>query len=156
MEVVPGLFTTGPIPRVTDFEDTGGPFFLDSEGHNTDPLIDDQALFFEAKDGTVVLLGCAHAGVINTLRHVKSLTGNRPVSVVIGGMHLVQATAQRVQWTIEELRRLRIAQIAPAHCTGSVAVEKLQRSFQNRCIPCHVGTTFTFESPPMATAKEGA
>jgi 7,8-dihydropterin-6-yl-methyl-4-(beta-D-ribofuranosyl)aminobenzene 5'-phosphate synthase len=153
--VVPGLSTTGPIPRVTDFEDTGGPFFLDRDGHCPDPLTDDQALFFEAKQGTVVLLGCAHAGVINTLQYVRSLTDNRSILAIIGGMHLVQATAERVERTIEELRRLQVAQIAPAHCTGSDAVETLQRSFPSRCIPCHAASTFTFESPHTAIAAEG-
>jgi 7,8-dihydropterin-6-yl-methyl-4-(beta-D-ribofuranosyl)aminobenzene 5'-phosphate synthase len=64
-----GLVATGPVPRITDFEDTGGPFFLDAQCQQPDPLWDDQAIFFESKQGTVVLLGCAHSGVINTLRY---------------------------------------------------------------------------------------
>jgi 7,8-dihydropterin-6-yl-methyl-4-(beta-D-ribofuranosyl)aminobenzene 5'-phosphate synthase len=143
--VVEGIFATGPIPRVTDFENTGGPFFLDREGQCPDLLNDDQALFFDTHQGTVVVLGCAHAGVINTLLHIRTLTNNKPVFAVIGGMHLVQASSERLRRTIYELRRLQIKRLAPAHCTGSAAVVALQQSFPSRCVPCHVGSTFQFE-----------
>ena len=70
--VADGVVLTGPIPRVTDFEDTGGRFFLDPECSQPDPLIDDQAIFLEVERGLIVLLGCGHAGVINTLYYVRS------------------------------------------------------------------------------------
>lgn len=76
-EIVPGLWMTGEIPRNNDFEDTGGPFFLDEKLTQPDPLLDDQAMFFTANEGVVVVLGCAHAGVINTLAYVAALTGRR-------------------------------------------------------------------------------
>ncbi len=66
--VFDGLTATGPVPRLTDFEDTGGPFFLDEACTQPDPLEDDQSVFFDTAEGMVVLLGCAHSGVINTLR----------------------------------------------------------------------------------------
>ena len=86
-----GFFLTGAIPRVTDFEDTGGSFFFDEECTRPDPLVDDQALFFTAPQGTVVILGCAHSGVINTLNYIRQLTGGKPIHAVMGGMHLCHA-----------------------------------------------------------------
>jgi 7,8-dihydropterin-6-yl-methyl-4-(beta-D-ribofuranosyl)aminobenzene 5'-phosphate synthase len=69
-----GVRVTGAIPRLTEFEDAAGTFYLDADGHEPDPLIDDQAAFVETEAGTVVLLGCGHAGVVNTLRQVEALT----------------------------------------------------------------------------------
>jgi len=80
-----GIFVTGEIPRQNDFEDTGGRFFLDAACTQADPLTDDQALFFDAADGLVVLLGCGHAGVVNTLEYVRHLTGGRPIHMIAGG-----------------------------------------------------------------------
>ncbi len=142
--VVSGLTVTGPIPRVTDFEDTGGPFFRDCACQLEDPLTDDQALFFEAEQGTVVLLGCAHAGVINTLRYVQQLTRGQPIHSVMGGMHLVQASEERLSRTIEELRGLGIQRLGPAHCTGSRAVAALWTAFPGQCFDYRVGTRLEF------------
>jgi 7,8-dihydropterin-6-yl-methyl-4-(beta-D-ribofuranosyl)aminobenzene 5'-phosphate synthase len=144
---IDGLTVTGPIPRTTDFEDTGGPFFADPRCRVPDPLTDDQAVFFEALEGTVVILGCAHAGVINTLRHIRQLTGERPIHAVLGGMHLVQASKDRIERTIDELRRLDVGRIGPAHCTGEKATAALRRAFPERFLPCHAGSRFEFEVP---------
>lgn len=147
VSVVGPLMVTGAIPRTVDFEDPGGPFFLDEGCRTPDPLEDDQAIFFDTPRGTVVLLGCAHAGVINTLQHVGRLTGGRPIHAAIGGMHLVQASLRRVRRTLEELQRLDVGLIAPAHCTGTAASVALWRDLPDRCKDCHVGTQFEFELP---------
>jgi len=146
-EIIEGLTVTGPVPRRTAFEDVGGPFFLDRSCREPDPLVDDQSLFFEAKDGLVVLLGCAHAGVINTLQYVTELANTGRIQAVIGGMHLVQASPERLRLTVEELRRLEVQRLAPAHCTGMAATLALWNAFPERCSPCHVGTRFEFTLP---------
>jgi len=143
--VVDGLTVTGHVPRTTDFEDTGGPFFLDPACAQPDPLDDDQSLYFETEEGIVVLLGCAHSGVVNTLRYVAELTGHRPIWAVIGGMHLVGATPQRIARTVDELRPYDLRLLAPAHCTGMPATVALWGAFPGACVACHVGKTFEFE-----------
>jgi len=143
--VAEGLTVTGPIPRRTDFEDTGGPFFLDEACTRPDPLEDDQSVFLETADGIVVLLGCAHSGIINTLRYIRPLAGNRALRAVIGGMHLGAASAERIERTIKELRRMEVQQLAPGHCTGMAATAALWNAFPGRCQTCHVGTRFEFE-----------
>jgi 7,8-dihydropterin-6-yl-methyl-4-(beta-D-ribofuranosyl)aminobenzene 5'-phosphate synthase len=143
--VMKGLTATGPIPRTTDFEDTAGSFFLDAACLQPDPLIDDQSLFFETHQGLVVLLGCAHSGVINTLRYIGDISGNKPIRAVIGGMHLVSASPVRIIRTVEELRRCDLQLLAPAHCTGMPAAAALWTAFPTICVACHVGSTFEFE-----------
>jgi len=139
-EAAPGIFVTGPVPRQTDFEDTGGPFFLDPKRRRADPLLDDQALFIEESDGITVLLGCAHAGVINTLLHIRELTGaRRPFKAVLGGAHLVNASERRLRRTAEELRALGVRRLFPAHCTGVPAIARLWRELPGVCAPCSAG-----------------
>jgi len=145
-EFCDGLFVTGEIPRVTAFEDTGGPFFLDRDCQHPDPLIDDQCVFFQCLQGTVVLLGCAHAGVVNTLRYVEQLTGNRPIHAVMGGMHLGGASRERMNHTILAFSEFDIRHLGPAHCTGMAATAELCTAFPERCFACRAGTTMAFET----------
>lgn len=144
VEVLPGIFLTGEIPRETDFEDVGGPFVLDEAGTRPDPMEDDQALFFDTQDGLVVLLGCAHAGVVNTLRHVRRLTRGRPIHAVLGGMHLLAASPERMDRTVAALRELGVQRLGPAHCTGAAATARLWTEFPQACAVCSVGSRFVF------------
>jgi 7,8-dihydropterin-6-yl-methyl-4-(beta-D-ribofuranosyl)aminobenzene 5'-phosphate synthase len=72
----------------------------------------------------VLLLGCAHSGVVNTFDHVQRLTGGKPVRAVIGGLHLGSASEERIQQTIGRLRAANLSCLAPAHCTGWPATAK--------------------------------
>jgi len=139
-EICGRLRLTGPIPRDNDFEDTGGVFFRDKGCTEPDQIIDDQAAFVETPAGAVVILGCAHAGVINTLVHIQSLTDSRPIHTVIGGMHLLHASPERMDKTVDELRRLDVQRLLPCHCTGMAAVARLWQEFPGRCAACPVGT----------------
>ncbi len=143
-EVLDGVFVTGEIPRRTSFEDTGGRFFLDKAGTRADPLLDDQALFFDTRDGLVVLLGCAHSGVVNTLEYIDQLTGGRPIHALIGGTHLLLAGPERLEKTVEAIRRRNPAVLAPGHCTGMAALARLWMEFPSQCVSCAVGTSLRF------------
>ncbi len=140
IEIADGCRATGPVPRETDFEDTGGPFFVDAECRNADDLVDDQAVFFAGARGTVVILGCAHAGVVNTLRYVRALTGGRKIDTVIGGMHLLRAGEERLGRTIDTFRRLAVRRLAPAHCTGRAAQMRIREAFPECWFSCPAGT----------------
>jgi 7,8-dihydropterin-6-yl-methyl-4-(beta-D-ribofuranosyl)aminobenzene 5'-phosphate synthase len=145
-EILPGLFLTGEIPRTNDFEDTGGRFFLDAGCTRPDPLLDDQALYFESEHGLVVILGCAHAGVVNTLDYISNLTSCRLLDTVIGGMHLGSASPDRMKSTVEAFRRWMPRHIIPAHCTGIPASAQLMLALPNRCSTCPVGSTVVFRA----------
>jgi len=144
-EIGEGVFATGEIPRVVAGEDTGGAFFLDAEGTRPDPMLDDQALVIDLGRSVVLLLGCAHSGVINTLDHVRHLTGGKPVSAVIGGLHLGTAREERIQQTIARLRDTQLEILAPAHCTGWPAMARLWQAFPEICRSASVGTVFEFK-----------
>ena len=140
-EIGDGMFATGPVPRLSDFEDTGGPFFKDADCRQPDDLIDDQAVFVETPDGIVVILGCAHAGIINTLRYIRKLLPERLIHTVIGGTHLVTADAKRLDRTVDALRDFEIQRLVPLHCTGFPAAARLWNKFPGRVSTCPVGAT---------------
>ena len=143
-EVLPGFFVTGEIPRTNAFEDTGGRFFLDGSCTRPDPLLDDQALYFDTKKGVVVVLGCAHAGVVNTLDYVSHLTNGRQLETIIGGMHLGGAGPGRLKATIEAFRRLAPEHLHASHCTGIAAIAQMMTALPGSCSTCPVGTNLTF------------
>ena len=143
-EIVPGLFLTGEIPRTTKYEDTGGDFFLDVECVVKDPIVDDQALYFESSQGIVVLLGCAHSGVINTLNYIAKLTGKDRIYGVIGGMHLLNASGERIEETAQALEIYDVQMIGPCHCTGDRAKALLRSRFPERMIDCSTGEHMAF------------
>ena len=90
--------------------------------------------------GLVVILGCAHAGVVNTLHYIAKLSGETRIYAVIGGMHLLNASSGRIERTIEEVERYDVQKIGRAHCTGDKAVEKFKSTFPEQCFECSVGT----------------
>ncbi|MDX9840862.1 MAG: MBL fold metallo-hydrolase [Desulfobulbus sp.] len=135
---------SGPIPRQTVYEDTGGPFFLDTGGHRPDPIDDDLALWIDTPTGLVVCVGCAHAGLVNTLVQVQRLNGGRRVRAVIGGFHLLSADERRIKATIDALQALAFDEIVPCHCTGEAAVEALGAAFGERCRPGAAGMRCTY------------
>ncbi len=144
-EVSPGVWATGEIPRVTG-EDVGGPFFLDGDGRCPDPLLDDQALIVRHRAGLVFVLGCAHAGVLNTIRYGRHLFPDVPVAGVVGGMHLAAASADRLAATVRELVALDGALIAPAHCSGAGAKRVLHAALGGRYHRATVGAELRLDT----------
>jgi 7,8-dihydropterin-6-yl-methyl-4-(beta-D-ribofuranosyl)aminobenzene 5'-phosphate synthase len=133
---------TGPIPRETNFEDTGGPFYLDPQGKCADPIDDDLALWIRTDDGLVVCVGCSHAGAVNTLNDVCRLTGQNRIRAVIGGFHLLNANNRRLDLTVAALRSFSPGMVIPCHCTGERGVKAFQDAFDGRVIPGCTGMSF--------------
>jgi 7,8-dihydropterin-6-yl-methyl-4-(beta-D-ribofuranosyl)aminobenzene 5'-phosphate synthase len=145
-EVAEAVHVTGKIPRRNDFEDAGGPFYCDESCTKADRLPDDQALYVETPAGTVVALGCAHAGVVNTLDYIAQLTGRDRIYAVLGGMHLVRASQQRLEATAEALERYRVQKVGTAHCTGMRAAGYLWSRLSAECFECSVGSVFAVQN----------
>ena len=135
---------TGPIPRETSFEDTGGPFFLDPEGHRPDPIEDDIALWIRTDKGVVVCVGCCHSGIVNTLNLVRRLNNGLRIRAVIGGFHLVNASQDRLDRTASALDSFNPDSIVPCHCTGGSAALFLKNALGDRVSPGMAGQTYRF------------
>jgi 7,8-dihydropterin-6-yl-methyl-4-(beta-D-ribofuranosyl)aminobenzene 5'-phosphate synthase len=144
-QIFPGMSVTGQVPRTNNFEDVGGAFFVDENYQRADELLDDQTLFIESAKGLVVVLGCAHSGVINTLEYISNLTSRNKIYAVIGGMHLLNASKERIERTITVFREYNIQKVGVAHCTGAGAVRRFSNAFQGRCFSCSAGTQISFE-----------
>jgi 7,8-dihydropterin-6-yl-methyl-4-(beta-D-ribofuranosyl)aminobenzene 5'-phosphate synthase len=139
------VLITGEVDRTTPFE-TGfsGHEALRDGTWQPDPLIlDDQALVVRVRDrGLVVLTGCGHAGIINTVRYVRRLTGGDAVAAVVGGFHLSGPMFEPIiEPTVDAFAELAPAVLAPAHCTGWKAVHRLAARFPDAFVLSTVGTT---------------
>jgi 7,8-dihydropterin-6-yl-methyl-4-(beta-D-ribofuranosyl)aminobenzene 5'-phosphate synthase len=140
-----GVLITGEVDRTTPFE-TGfaGHEAWRGGAWEPDPLIlDDQALVVRVRDrGLVVLTGCGHAGIVNTVRYVRRLTGGDAVAAVVGGFHLSGPMLEPIiEPTVEAFAELAPALLAPAHCTGWKAVHRLAARFPDEFVMSTVGTT---------------
>jgi len=136
---------TGQISRTTPFE-KGSPAqvaWIDGKWQPDPWIHDDQAIVLNVKNrGLVVLTGCGHAGVVNTLKCARELTGVNQVHAVIGGFHLTGPTFEPIiSPTIQALKELNPSVIVPQHCTGWKATHLIAREFPTAFIPNSVGTT---------------
>ncbi|MDD2236969.1 MAG: MBL fold metallo-hydrolase [Kiritimatiellae bacterium] len=144
MEVIPGVWISGSIPRVKQGAPGDAGLFVDAGGMEPDAVPDDQALWMETGEGLVVLLGCAHSGVENTLRHVRAVTGETSIACVIGGMHLAHADTELVVQAADVLMSFDVRSMAPGHCTGLAAQCVLRERFRNGFRLCGAGAQFDF------------
>jgi 7,8-dihydropterin-6-yl-methyl-4-(beta-D-ribofuranosyl)aminobenzene 5'-phosphate synthase len=144
-EIVPGVWCTGEIPRTCSTEQTEGYFFLDAECREADPLLDDQALVVETERGLVVITGCAHSGVINTLDHVCNLAGRNEVFALMGGLHLGRAPYEQLEATGNSVGRRDIQMLGPCHCTGAGAQAYLCERFHSRVRHLGAGSRLTID-----------
>ena len=139
--IAAGVTTSGEIGRGTNFEKTEGFWTVEDDRFVEDPMNDEQALLINVKDkGLVVVTGCAHSGIINTLRHAKEVSGISDVHAVVGGLHLEKAGDTRTKETLEELSRFDPKVIYPCHCTGSKVIDRL-RELRRDCRRIQTGDT---------------
>ncbi len=142
--IASGIFTSGTIPLMTTYEDVDENLLVKNDGFfEQDKIFDDTSLMIDTCEGLVVVLGCAHRGVVNTLLHARRLTGIQQVAMVIGGMHLGRAAEERIESTINGLKEIGVQRIIVSHCTGLPASERLKRAFGEHCLLNSAGSHFT-------------
>ncbi len=146
VQIENGVFITGPVPRTNNFEDTGGDFYLDEKCVKHDPLIDDMSIYARTKAGIVILTGCCHSGIVNTTEYIKKLCPQEKIIAIIGGLHLLNADDDRLARTLDYIRSLEPAIVAPCHCTGENAISMFKKSLPGSYRPTAAGTVFRFES----------
>ncbi len=146
-ELGPGCWTTGAVPHQS-FEKAGRPpqlAYWDGDQFRHDELDDDQAIVLHVKQkGLVVLTGCAHAGILNTVRYAQEISGASRVWAILGGFHLAPAKEPDIERTIDELEALGPAMVVPSHCTGFEAIRRFAARMPDAYVLGVVGTTYTF------------
>jgi len=145
LQLMPGLSTTGEIPRVTDFEKEGlVRFTTDKKGKIVPDLMrDDLSLVAKVKNkGVIIVTGCSHAGIINILKH--SVKPGEKLLGIIGGLHLVDAKNERIEKTISAMNDFSPMLVAAGHCTGTKAQMAILSSFGERATTMGPGTKFQF------------
>ncbi len=139
----------GEIHRQTEFE-KGMPnaFFMDKGIETWDPIEEDTGIAINLKGrGLVVLTGCAHSGIVNTVNYARTVTGVNPVHVIMGGFHLAgPAFEPIVGKTIEALKKINPTYIVPTHCTGRKSVMEIEKAMPAQFILNMAGTGLTFSS----------
>ena len=157
-EMAPGVWLLGPVPRVHPERNfnTSGRLQLAS-GPVEDNVPEDTAIAINTSRGLVVISGCGHAGIINTLEYARKAIADVPIEAAIGGFHLFGASDDVLEWTGGRLKALGVRNLLGAHCTGIEAVFRLRQSTglaRRTAVVGAVGSSFTLgkgiDSPPLA------
>ena len=141
------IAASGEEPMETDFETVAGDLCVPGPGGNgfvQDPMPDDQSVFLRTDRGLVVLLGCAHRGMINIIRHARRLMETDRVYLVLGGTHLGPASSAQLSRSIEALKGMDVQWIGVSHCTGPTAAAELKRAFGERFFFNNAGRIIRF------------
>ncbi len=143
----PGCWTTGAVPR-RSFEKAGTPphiAYREGDEFTRDYLDDDQSIVINLKDkGLVIVTGCAHSGIVNTVNYAKEISGVDQVWAILGGFHLGRAKDDEIQRTVDEIKKTKPTLIAPSHCTGFKAIREFSIQMPDEFVLGVVGTKYLF------------
>jgi 7,8-dihydropterin-6-yl-methyl-4-(beta-D-ribofuranosyl)aminobenzene 5'-phosphate synthase len=132
-EVEKGIFLTGEVPRKTGFEKPDPRLFTEIHGKTVqDTFPDDQSLILDSEKGLILILGCAHSGMINIIHHVMDQTGKETFHAILGGTHLDFLTSEQLEESMTFLKKMKIEKIGVSHCTGMRAACRLHQEFGDR------------------------
>jgi 7,8-dihydropterin-6-yl-methyl-4-(beta-D-ribofuranosyl)aminobenzene 5'-phosphate synthase len=161
-EILPGVWLTGPVPRVHpernwSIDGTVGRVKT-PEGLVEDSVPEDMSLVAVTDKGLVVLSGCGHSGIINTLEYARHKIKAAPVYAALGGFHLFALDDQKLDWTASKLKEFGLRNFLGAHCTGVEAVYRIRRQVglnRQNCVVGAVGSSFDLEKgiDPLLLAR---
>ncbi len=145
-ELKPGIYYSGQVPRETNFEYPDPHLKLEKDGKTeTDSIVDDVSLLIETDNGPVVILGCAHAGMVNILNHFSRQTGHNKFHAVIGGTHLgFMEHGEQLEKSLQALEDYQVDLIAVSHCTGQEIAAMCYNRFGDRFAFANAGWSKTF------------
>ena len=144
--IVPGAYFTGNIERVTEYE-KGSPILFIKRGDKMelDLFMGEQSLIFNVKGkGLVVVSSCAHAGIVNTVKHAQKITGIDKIHAVMGGFHLLLAPLAKIQKTVADIKAINPDYVVPMHCAGFEAIMTFAREMPEQFILNTAGTRYIF------------
>jgi 7,8-dihydropterin-6-yl-methyl-4-(beta-D-ribofuranosyl)aminobenzene 5'-phosphate synthase len=140
------IWLTGPVPRKhAERNWSGRGRVLTADGPAEDTIPEDMSLVLDTERGLVVVTGCGHAGVINTLEFARERVRATPALAVVGGLHLFDAGQATLDWTADKLRGMGLRHLLGAHCTGIEAVHILRDRLKldrRTCVVGAVGSGF--------------
>jgi 7,8-dihydropterin-6-yl-methyl-4-(beta-D-ribofuranosyl)aminobenzene 5'-phosphate synthase len=136
---------SGEEPMTTSYEGVANNLFVKNKtGYEPDTLIDDQSLYIRTDLGLIIVLGCAHRGIINIIRYAQQLMKMDQVYMVLGGTHLGPASEEQVTSTIEALKDIDLRWLGVSHCTGQKVAAKVNQAFGDRFFYNNTGTIVSF------------
>jgi len=141
VEIDSGIFLTGEVPRQTEFEKPDPRLFMERDGMiSPDTFADDQSLILDTEKGLVLVLGCAHSGMINIIDHVIHKMKKEKFHAILGGTHLDFLTPEQLEASIRSLKKMEVEKIGVSHCTGMKAASRLYQEFGERFFHGSVGS----------------
>lgn len=155
----PAVWLTGPVPRIHPERNWSAPGRVQSPaGAVEDTIPEDASVIIDTADGLVVISGCGHAGIVNTIEHARKIVRPAPVLAAIGGFHLLAAGDETLAWTGGKLKDFGVAHLLGAHCTGLEAVYRLRALLglpREKAVVAAVGSDFTLGAgiTPLALAR---
>jgi 7,8-dihydropterin-6-yl-methyl-4-(beta-D-ribofuranosyl)aminobenzene 5'-phosphate synthase len=144
VQILPDVWISGEIPRHSDYEHI-------DESYQQRPMVsyihdeihDDMCLILNTVKGLFILLGCGHAGPVNSIKQSIRITGNKKIYAVIGGMHLQHSHEGKINQIVKNIRKLDPEYILPLHCTGFPAISRMMQIFKDRVNLLNVGDSFS-------------
>lgn len=129
-QIAKNVWLTGPVPRPNPEKNYGRGLVLTQEDGKTeeDFLPEDLSLAIDTTKGLVVLAGCGHSGIVNTLEHVRAKIKNAAIYAVIGGFHLFALSDEQLDWTADKLKQMITQLFLGAHCTGIEATFRIRQA----------------------------
>jgi 7,8-dihydropterin-6-yl-methyl-4-(beta-D-ribofuranosyl)aminobenzene 5'-phosphate synthase len=158
-ELLPGVWLTGPVPRIhLEKNYPQGLKLKTSDGDVEDSIPEDSSLVFDTDEGLVVLSGCGHAGIVNTVDYARRSVESSPILAVVGGLHLFAASDETLAWTAEKLKAAGLKYLLAGHCTGIEAafrIRQLAGLDRKTAVVSAVGSSFTLGKgiDPRALAR---
>jgi 7,8-dihydropterin-6-yl-methyl-4-(beta-D-ribofuranosyl)aminobenzene 5'-phosphate synthase len=158
-QILPGIWITGPVPRTHPERNWSGARRVQTPaGPVEDTIPEDTSVVVDTPQGLVVVSGCGHAGIVNTLEYARKVVRKAPVHSAIGGFHLFAASDEHLGWTATRLREMGLGHLLGAHCTGLEAVFRLRQLTglpRDKAVVSAVGSSFTLGAgiEPLALAR---
>jgi len=139
LNLMSGVVTTGEIERTSAFEHLEDLYTALDGMVVQDHELDDSAIILNFKEGLVILTGCCHAGIVNTIKHARKITGIEEIHAVIGGLHLIDADEEKLEQSISTIKE--VDWVFAGHCTGFEGLKRISQAFGDRFVPLQTGIT---------------
>jgi len=146
LEIEKGIFISGQVPRLSDFEHVEDYFVKKvNGGFIKDEIGDDMSFIASSKNKNILVTGCAHSGIINIIKYAVNVTGVNNFKLISGGFHLINKKKEYILKVIDNLKQVKLEYISPTHCTGVTATCLIKSRIGNKVMDAGVGAKFDYD-----------